>query len=308
MPIVDAYYSPSLQCIKIVYITNPERAMNIQKLIKNTITLFSSPEKFYQYCRYLISAKLSGHGGVSLPGGGKMMTSSFNEHWSAYTLMPSAAEINMMKQRVTESSVIFDIGANVGVWTVMMSKICNAAHIHSFEPAPITFDLLQKNVNLNECRNVMLNNMAASNSSGVAEFEVPPGVSIYGRVRPKKQSDEVDQRFLNPNIYEVKCKRLSDYCLEHNIEKIDFMKIDVEGFELDVLMGMEELFAEHKIGAIYIETMEDNHLRMGSSYREFLDFFGRFDYKIYTLGNDGSALSERQPDQVVEHNHLCIPS
>ena len=85
------------------------------------------------------------------------------------------------------------------------------------------------------------------------------------------------------------------------------MKIDVEGFELQVLRGMEELLMQKKVGAIYIETMEDNHIRMGSSYREFLEFFGKVGYKIYTLSEEGEAQNEVTPDQVTAHNHLCLP-
>mgnify|MGYP001590521232 CR=1 FL=1 len=281
--------------------------MNIKKIVKNAITLLTSVEKMRQYFDYCRASLLHGKGRLSVPYGGKIETSSFTEHWSAYNLMPDATELNLMKKRATENSIVFDIGANVGVWTVLLSRTCPSAKIHSFEPAPDTYKLLERNVLINQCLNVVANNIAASDNDGVVAFEVPNGVSIYGRVRPEKQGQDDCGRFAHSDMYEVKCARLSDYCEKHDIEQIDFMKIDVEGFELQVLRGMEEFFMNKKVGAIYIETMKENHIRMASSYREFLDFFGKVGYKIYTLSEGGGAQNEVTPDQVTAHNHLCVP-
>lgn len=281
--------------------------MNVKKFIKNLITLFSSTEKLYQYSHYFFTSLVYRRGRLSIPYGGKIETSSFTEHWSAYNLMPDASELSLMRQWVKGNSIVFDIGANVGVWTVLLSRTCPSAKVHSFEPAPNTFDLLARNISINKCSNATVNNIAASDNDGVVEFEVPKGVSIYGRVRPEQHGVDDGGRFAHSDMYQVKCARLSDYCEKHKIEQIDFMKIDVEGFELQVLRGMEELLMQKKVGAIYIETMEDNHIRMGSSYREFLEFFGKVGYKIYTLSEEGEAQNEVTPDQVTAHNHLCLP-
>lgn len=281
--------------------------MNIRKFIRNLITLLSSTEKQVQYSHYFLSSIFHPRGRLRIPYGGRIETSSFNEHWSAYNLMPDDAELSLMRQWVTEDSIVFDIGANVGVWTVLLSKTSPTAKVHSFEPAPNTYELMARNVSINKCANVTANNIAASDKDGTVEFEVPKGISIYGRVRPEKEGVDDGQRFSRTDIYNVECERLSDYCARHDIENIDFMKIDVEGFELQVLKGMEELLINKKVGAIYIETMEDNHVRMGSSYREFLEFFGKVGYKICALSKEGVVRGEVEPDQVSDHNHLCVP-
>lgn len=275
--------------------------------MRNGVTLFSSTDKMQQYAAYAFSKLVSGYGTARIPMGGRIKTSSFSEYLSVYGLMPDSSEIALMKNRVRPDSIVFDIGANVGTWTVLLDKICSEASIHAFEPSPPTFSLLRMNIDGNHCKNVSAVNSAASAAEGELEFQVPTGVSIFGRVQPVNPGYDQEGRFENSATFKVRALKLSDYCAEEGIKIIDFMKIDVEGHELAVLRGLEPLMREQNVKAIYIETMEDNHLRMGTSYQEFLDFFGGCGYGIFMLGEDGQPGKRVEPGEVRAHNHLCIP-
>nr|WP_190383924.1 FkbM family methyltransferase [Aphanizomenon flos-aquae] len=237
----------------------------------------------------------------------KVRTSTFSEYLSVYGLMPSEGEVNIILKYLNDAKDVFDIGANVGVWSVLMSKANPNATIHSFEPNPETFLLLQANIEQNNCLNVKSNNFAVSDTTETLEFQVPENASILGRVRPTKNVKDDDGRFDNSKTIEVQSLTLFDYCQQNSVEKIDFLKIDIEGHELPALMSLELMLREHRVKAIHIETIEANHIRMGSSYHALLEFLQSCGYQFFTIRDDNLYREPIPLDKISEHNHICLP-
>jgi FkbM family methyltransferase len=265
------------------------------------------PDKLLPYGRYSISRIMYGGGVAKIPRGGRIYTSSFSEYLSVYGLMPDQRELNMIQTLLPRAAEVFDLGANVGVWTVLMNKTNPAVRIHSFEPSPKTHNLLEKNIKLNECPNIILNRVAVSDADGEISFEVPENASIFGRVAPRTAGHDEEGRFSNARSFSVPAVRLAQYCQAHSIREIDFLKIDVEGHELAALKGLEPLLSQRKVKAMYIETMKANHDRMGTSFSELLKFITDCGYRFYILSEDGNAGEAVPPDQIKAHNHLCLP-
>ena len=113
----------------------------------------------------------------------------FQSTWLSTDCYRIAVNKNLMRKRLAYAHNVFDVGANVGVWTVLMSKFNPSARIHSFEPNSATFNLLEVNVKENSCGNVTLINAAASDQEGTALFEVPTSASIFGRIRSHRTAD-----------------------------------------------------------------------------------------------------------------------
>ncbi|MFX0098976.1 MAG: FkbM family methyltransferase [Candidatus Hodarchaeota archaeon] len=172
---------------------------------------------------------------------------------------------------INNGDVIFDIGANIGLFSLYINEIFENLQIHAFEPVPVTFEALQKN--LGNFSNIKLINQGLGekdeevdiifypNNSGVSSprrmdvdyrFEVieKNWEEIMATYRPKlKNLPKFLRKFLMRIMAKpllktetIKCKlsNLSKYIRENSIEHINLMKIDAENYEREVLRGLDE--------------------------------------------------------------------
>jgi len=134
-------------------------------------------------------------------------------------------------------SVIIDIGANEGFYTLKIKEILPKSKIIAVEPDPIAFKILRKNVESNKLKNIKITNKAVASKTGKIIFETVKGrttvsaTKVYEKYRKKYELKKIM----------VDSITLDDLCKEFNIEKIDLLKIDVEGSEFDVLKGSKNI-------------------------------------------------------------------
>ena len=135
------------------------------------------------------------------------------------------------------SRVILDIGANTGFFTLMACAVNPAARVIAFEPVPRIFERLRAHVALNGwTERCQLRQVAVSNRSGTASFHVPLGELPYSA-----SMDPNGYLGVAGELIEVALERIDDSCA--GVEGIDLVKIDVEGFEDQVLDGMRTILA-----------------------------------------------------------------
>jgi FkbM family methyltransferase len=168
----------------------------------------------------------------------------------------------------TEQPVVFDVGANVGQSIRRFRTYFEAPVIHAFEPSSETFARLSENVT--DVPDLRLNNLALGPTVGTAEFieNTSPVMSSLLEFGPDCWG-EVKRRTT------VTVSTLDAYCAEHDVARIDILKVDTQGFELEVLRGGEALFGGSRIGLIYMEIIF-SHLYEGvpaldEVYRFLLD-------------------------------------
>jgi len=279
-----------------------------QSVFRKALVLLRYPGKWHHFIHYSVTRLFVGNGVARIPEKGRIRTSTFSEYLSVYNLLPSRGEQNLMRKRLAYAHNVFDVGANVGAWTVLMSKFNPSARIHSFEPNSATFKLLEVNVRENNCENVTLINAAASDQEGITRFEVPTSASIFGRIVPAEQPIDSDDRFLNAPVSQVLRLRLGDYCRRAGVAEIDFMKMDVEGHELAALRGLQPLLSGRRVRSLYVETIEANHERAGSSFSDFVQFVNDCGYELWTINEKGEPDSLVYLNAIQAHNHLCLPT
>lgn len=148
--------------------------------------------------------------------------------------------MSLIKLLVRKGGVFFDIGANIGSYTLIASEQ-NKAKVYAFEPHPVTFQLLKENIALNKRDNVHVFNFAAGSKNEKVLFTNEYGSSINRIVKDKSKEE---------NIIEVVCIRIDSFCRQYNIRP-EYVKIDVEGFENDVLIGFGEFL--HSVDVLFIE-------------------------------------------------------
>jgi FkbM family methyltransferase len=130
--------------------------------------------------------------------------------------------------------VVFDIGANIGIYTLAASKIVGSAgRVHSFEPACWPFNQLEKNVRLNNATNIVLNNIGASNRSGVAAFNICED-DAYNSIGAGPMETIVARE-------NITITTLDDYSDRYGVTSVDVIKVDVEGADYWVLLGAERI-------------------------------------------------------------------
>lgn len=142
--------------------------------------------------------------------------------------------------------VLFDVGANIGTYTQELKKICPNAIVHCFEPVRTTFDLLSHNLQ-NEAK---LNPFALGKENGRQKIYVDKNALSWSSLYKR---DIFIQKKRDLYCEDIGIQTLDNYVKENDIEKIDFLKIDVEGNELNVLKGALNTINKKIIKYIQIE-------------------------------------------------------
>lgn len=176
---------------------------------------------------------------------GKADLSMFSEIFYKQYYNPKGFEIN-------EGDIVFDVGANSGFFTLYSSSKATNGKVFAFEPVPYLFEKINKTVSLNDIGNVVVENIAIGKDEDSSSFYISKDHngchSFY------KRDGELDK-------VTVKSKGLEKYCRENNITKIDFLKLDCEGAEYDILNNDSFEFIKNSIGKIAMEYHDNinNH-------------------------------------------------
>lgn len=145
------------------------------------------------------------------------------------------AETALLKEWVSEGSIALDVGANIGVYTRLLSKLVGrAGAVHAFEPVPVTYRALSYNAARFEDRNVVTYHAAVSDRCGIADIVLPDG-GFQSFYRAHLRSDDSHSKTI------IRVQQLALDSLLDILPRVDFIKCDVEGAEMLVLIGAEEL-------------------------------------------------------------------
>jgi FkbM family methyltransferase len=161
-------------------------------------------------------------------------------HWQtskAYVFGTHEYEVTQTIQRVVKSSwVVVDLGAHIGYFSLLLSKTVGASgKVIAFEPLPENFAVLEENIRLNSCTNVVLENLAVGDSGG-------PSTLRANDENPLTSTSSLEH---GRAVVPVDVIRLDDYLLLRK-ERVHFVMMDVEGAEAAVLRGMQQTLAEHR--------------------------------------------------------------
>lgn len=139
---------------------------------------------------------------------------------------------NTIINSVKPNDIALDVGAHIGYFSMLMSKIVGSnGHVYAFEPRPLNQKMLSKNIEVNNCANVTILTSAIGNFIGKVNFDATTGTGT-GHVTE------------DGNI-SVSITTIDNFCNEKNI-KPSYIKIDIEGGELDALNGAEQTIIKFK--------------------------------------------------------------
>jgi FkbM family methyltransferase len=176
-----------------------------------------------------------------------------------------------MRSMLHSGMTFFDIGTHFGQYTLMAAaEVGPTGAVHSFEPGPIQFGFLSRNVALNHCKNVSLNNVALSDQEGEMDFVVP-SLGSLGQSHLATAGE---------TGHKAQVITLDGYCEKNGIKKIDVMKVDVEGAEMQVFRGANNVLRDFPPAAIFYETIEILNKNFGYTCDEMHSLFESCGYSI----------------------------
>lgn len=188
-------------------------------------------------------------------------------------------ELRFMQRVLGNCQTVFDVGANVGRWTAIALGINPQLNVHCFEPSQVTYKRLLAQA---FPPSVICNNFGLSSAPGTRTlyvFENGGGMnSLYLREGLEGRHGLEPQK----RTKTIRVDTLDRYCEEHGIQAVDFLKLDVEGHELEVLKGASEMLGAGQIKIVQFEYGGCN-IDARVLLKDLFAFFQRFGYALYKL-------------------------
>ena len=187
-------------------------------------------------------------------------------------------ETEIVKNEIKSNDVVIDIGAHIGYFTLLFAMLVGPkGKVFSFEPEPKNFELLKKNVEINDYDNVITERKIVSDKNEkctLYTFETSSGANrIY---KPNNKS--------NPKPIEVDSISLDEYFKNSEfLKKIKFIKIDVEGAEILILKSMKSLLKENNDVKLLLEFNPDFLSEIGSKESDFFDILHSENFSIFFI-------------------------
>ncbi len=198
---------------------------------------------------------------------------------------------------IGSDSVIFDIGANYGWYSLIFSKIFPNARIFAFEPIPATFNYLEKNISLNNCDRIKALNYGLSNESGNINFYFYPELSGNASITNVSGREDVQ-------IIPCSVKRLDEFVLENNVYP-DFIKCDVEGAEFLVFQGGYETIKNQK-PIIFSEMLRKWAAKFNYHPNQIISFLKDLGYRCFVPQNGQLKEFLKMDENTIETNFFFL--
>ena len=218
------------------------------------------------------------------------------------------AETKIIQEQVSLGQIVLDIGANIGYFTLNFARLVGEqGRVYAFEPDPISFEILKRNVNSNGYQNVILEPIAVSNVSARAFLQRDKYNNLdHQLVRESKSSKDMAVRTI----------RLDDYF--HSIpESVDFVKLDIQGAEGLALEGMRNLLLRSRHAKLLTEFWPVGLERFGgiNSAAHYLHELERLGFDFFEIDKISNAFFQRSSEELLKKylpssrkyaNLLCI--
>lgn len=197
-----------------------------------------------------------------------------------------------------KDSVIFDIGANLGWYTLNILKDMKTRYVYSFEPIKETYLKLEEILNINKLENYKIYNYGLYNENKNLEF--------FYDIVASGASSIVDLRELD-TTKKVSCivKKMDDFINDNCINRLDFIKCDVEGSELFVYQGGIESIKKFK-PIIFSEMLRKWSAKFNYHPNDIIDLLESIGYACFVIDDKKLRLFERVDEETLETNYFFL--
>jgi len=204
---------------------------------------------------------------------------------------------NLAKFLLRKNNTCIDIGACIGATSIpMWKKVLPKGIVYSIEADPANILKIRKNLILNNYPDKYVYNYAIYKNKRTVTLNVIKGKNGWGSLGNPK----IDKRIINAKYIitqkKVKAITLDEFCKLHNIKTIDFLKIDVEGAEIDVLKGAKSLIHKKLIKCIAFEISPQMLSWHKKKPSDVLKYMSSLKYLLYKINTNGKLTKIRTSD------------
>jgi FkbM family methyltransferase len=184
-----------------------------------------------------------------------------------------------------ETPVLFDVGAHTGETLVELARHFPRAVIHAFEPDPESFSLLQQAARqIPRARVYQLAMGDQPQTAKLLQNRTSMTNSILAAV-PERKGEQRPDLYQNVGAVSVTVATLDQFCQAQNIDRIDLLKTDCQGFDLRVLKGAAGLLSKRQVRVIQCEALFDSEYVGQGWFYEILHFLTDMDYAPVAFHN-----------------------
>ena len=205
-----------------------------------------------------------------------------------------------LMQLVKPDFTILDIGTNIGSTLLQFaSKTGINGKVYGFEPDPINYTACLENIKLNSFDNIEVANIGLGDKKGEFYLVVDTEANRGGNRIQLKQDNIKQKTTINVEV-------LDFWLNDKNINSIDLIKVDVEGFEKKVLKGAEQTLKKYN-PILFIEIDENNLDQVGDTPKELIEYLEHMNYSITNANNNQKVSSHHDFDNchfdIIAHKH-----
>lgn len=208
--------------------------------------------------------------------------------------------------RLGERPLVFDVGCNDGEWSELALQRRGDIELHGFELAPQLQEQIERR--LGQRANFKLCRFGLSDREATVSFAYYPDNDVLTSLVADLPRRGAGHEPLRAITVEGRVMRGDDYCAKAGIERIGYMKVDVEGHEVEVLDGFDRMFREKRVDAIQFEFGFEAFIT-GRTVRQFHKRFADLGYitgRVLTVGVHFSEHGE-QFERLAFGNYVAVP-
>jgi FkbM family methyltransferase len=221
----------------------------------------------------------------------------FFDYWAG-----DLAELQLLWKLLKPGMVFLDIGAYHGIYSLVAAKrLGSTGQVVAFEPSPRERRRLDLHLRWNGIRTVRVESCAVSSGmSNCAFFQVVSGDTTRNGLRPPASTDAVRE-------VPIKTVSLDQYISDTSMRRVDIIKLDVEGAELDTFRGATKVLTE--LRPIFIcEVLDATSQVWGYEARQTISTLKAFDFDWFEIGSDGTLVPHEMKDSYPRvQNYLAVP-
>lgn len=225
------------------------------------------------------------------------------QRWLYYLAWYEHRETNWIRARVRPDWVFFDVGANFGYYSLLVSHFSGReAEVYAFEPFAPNYRLLNRNKSLNGLDRLRTFKLALSGEDGEVEFLLPKGDNLgHGRIL-------ADASLATPErvVERVESTTLDSFVRKNGVERIDFVKVDIEGAEMLFLAGARETLRRLR-PVLMIECNLEGLAEFGTTGDAMLAAIHELGYDTFRLERTGLRPLDDAAAIDTYCNLMCLP-
>lgn len=218
---------------------------------------------------------------------------NLHHYFEHHLLLDDPGSVALLKKIIKPGMTVFDIGAHAGAFSLLVAQLLQGRGVvHAFEPTGNTYRRLLRNIEHNQtlAPSIKTNRVAVTGANGHVTLNTfPPHLSVWNTIGRSVMEDSRGVKVRPSSSELVSAVMVDTYCREQGVQEIDLLKIDVEGFEDEVIAGCRDMISRHAVASVLFEISLAPLESAGKSPHVILRTFAAQGFKLYIIADDGAT-------------------